>query len=366
MSVEGGGAVPEGAERVDLTGRHVIPGLIDAHAHLNDLWADPEVTDEAARLEAGLLLFARYGVTTVNSLGGEPEIAGAVREGLPGEAPGRARLFFAGDVVTGPTPEEAVRQVRANAERGVDWIKIRVDDNLGSTEKMAWPTVAAVIEAAHGRGLRVASHLFYLEDAERLLELGTDLVAHSVRDLPLPRALAARMREDGVCYVPTLTREITTFAYAERPDWFDDPFFQRWAHPGQVARVTDPDFQARMAASPAAERYRQALVQAQENLAVVEGAGAPIAFGTDSGPAGRFPGYLQHLELELMVEAGLTPEQALVAATSAAAECLDASDVGVLEAGRWADFLVLRGDPLEDIRETRSLEAVYIGGGRIQ
>jgi imidazolonepropionase-like amidohydrolase len=366
VSVEAGGAVPEDADRVDLSGRYVIPGLIDAHAHLNDLWADPDVTDQQSGLESTLLLFARYGVTTVNSLGGEPEAAGAVRDGLPGKAPGRARFFFAGDVVTGPTPEEAVRQVRANAERGVDWIKIRVDDNLGSTEKIAWPTVAAVIEAAHGRGLRVASHLFYLEDAERLLELGTDLVAHSVRDLPLPRSTAARLREDGVCYVPTLTREITTFAYAERPDWFDDPFFQRWAHPGQVAAVTDPDFQARMAASPAAERYRQALVQAQENLVVLSEAGAPIAFGTDSGPAGRFPGYLQHLELELMVEAGLTPEQALLAATSGAATCLDASDVGILEAGRWADFLVLGEDPLEDISYTRSLEAVYVGGARIQ
>lgn len=366
VSVEAGGVVPEGAEVVDLSGTFVIPGLIDTHAHVTGLWAEAGVSDERARLESDLLLFARYGVTTVNSLGGEPAAAGAVRDAGAGEAPGRARLFFAGDVVTGPTPEEAVEQVAANADRGVDWIKMRVDDNLGSSEKMAWSTVEAAIDAAHERGLRVATHLFYLDDAERLLDLGTDLVAHSVRDVAVPASFAARLAAEGVCYVPTLTREVTTFVYATRPDWFDDPFFQSWASPVQVAAVTDPEYQARMAASPAAARYREALSQAQSNLAVLHEAGAPVAFGTDSGPAARFPGYLQHLELQLLVEAGLSPEQALTTATSRAAECLAANDVGVLEAGRWADFLVLGADPSADITNTRSLEAVYVGGGRIQ
>ena len=366
VSVETGGAVPEGAEQVDLSGSFVIPGLIDAHAHVSGLWADPSVTDEQARLEADLLLFARYGVTTVNSLGGEPASATAVRGAQDDEAPGRARLFFAGDVVTGPTPEEAVQQVVANAERGVDWIKMRVDDNLGTAEKMSWPTIEAAITEAHDRGLRVATHLFYLDDAERLLDLGTDMVAHSVRDAEVPASFAARLQADGVCYVPTLTREVTTFVYASRPAWFDEPFFQRWANADQVAAVTDPAFQARMAASPAAARYREALVQAQTNLEIVEVAGAPIGFGTDSGPGARFPGYLQHMELQLMVDAGLTPERALITATSAAAACLSLDDVGVLEAGRRADFLVLGADPLADIANTKSLEAVYVGGGRIQ
>lgn len=370
VSVVANGEVPDGADRVDLTGRFVMPGLIDTHAHANGLWAPDEsapdeTTTDEARLEASLLLFARYGVTTVNSLGGAPQGAAAIRGRQDREGPGRARLLFAGDVVTGPTPEEAVAQVSANAERGVDWIKLRVDDNLGSAEKMPWATVEAAIAAAHERGLPVATHLFYLDDARRLLELGTDLVAHSVRDAPVDDALISRLRGDGVCYVPTLTREVTTFVYATRPEWFDDPFFQRWAHPGQVARVTDPDFQARMAESEAARRYREALVVAQANLATVVDGGAPVAFGTDSGPAGRFPGYLQHLELELMVEAGLTPRQALESATTGAATCLALDDVGRLDAGRWADFLVLGADPLADIANTRSLEAVYVGGARI-
>ena len=366
VSVEAGGAVPEGAAEVSLEGRWVIPGLIDAHAHATGHWAPAEVSDPVARLEGDLLLFARYGVTTVNSLGGAPEGAGGVRAAQDEPAPGRARLRYAGQVVTGPTPDEARAQVAANAERGVDWIKLRVDDNLGTAEKMAWPTVQATLDEAHARGLRVATHLFYLEDARRLLEMGTDLVAHSVRDVPVTAALAEELRTRGVCYVPTLTREVTTFAYAERPDWFDDPFFQRWASASEVEAVTDPAFQARMAASPAAARYREALVQAQENLATLVEAGAPVAFGTDAGPATRFPGYLQHMELALMVEAGLTPAQALEAATGGAAACLGLDGVGTLEPGRWADFLVLTADPLADIGATKTLEAVYVGGGRIE
>ncbi len=366
VSLESGGAVPEGAEVVDLAGRFIMPGLIDAHAHVSGLWAPEGVTGEEARLEADLLLFARYGVTTVNSLGGAPPAAVAVRRAQEEPAPGRARLLFAGAVVTGPTPDEAVAQVAGNAEMGVDWIKMRVDDNLGITDKMPWETVEAAISEADMRGIRVATHLFYLEDAHRLLELGTDLVAHSVRDLPVDDALVDRLRTDGVCYVPTLTREVTTFVYALRPEWFDDPFFQRWADDRQVARVLDPEFQERMAQSEAARRYREALVQAQENLATLVNGGAPVAFGTDSGPPGRFPGYLQHLELDLMIEAGLTPQQALEMATSGAAACLGLDDVGRLEAGRWADFLVMGADPLEDVSRTRSLEAVYVGGALIE
>lgn len=366
VSISAGGPVPSGASRVDLAGKYVIPGLIDTHAHVSGLWADSSAVDERARVESDLLLFARYGVTTVNSLGGEPAAATAVRSDQDREAHGRARLFFAGDVVTGPTPEEAVAQVVANADRGVDWIKMRVDDNLGSSAKMPWPAVEAAIEAAHDRGLRVATHLFYLADAERSLDLGTDLIAHSVRDVAVTEAFAARLRADGVCYVPTLTREVTTFVYATRPEWFDDPFFQRWANAAQVAAVTEPAYQQRMAASPAAARYREALTQAQSNLAILHDGGAPIGFGTDSGPAGRFPGYLQHLELQLMVDAGLTPAEALMSATSGAAACLASADVGVLEAGRWADFLVLGADPLSDIANSKSLEATYVGGGLVR
>ena len=366
VSVDTEGAVPEGAEVVELDGRWIIPGLIDVHAHVTGGWADASVEDDTARMARDLLLFARHGVTTVNSLGGAPlEAAAYLRDTEDRPAPGRARLQFAGEVVTGPGPEEAVDQVSANARGGVDWIKLRVDDNLGTTDRMAWDAVEATLAEAAILGIPVATHIFYRADALRLLKMGTGMIAHSVRDLPVEPSFAEALEEAGACYVPTLTREITTFAYAERPDWFDDPLFKRWADSATIARVTDPEFQARMAGSSAAEGYRAGLEVARTNLATLHEAGAPVAMGTDAGPATRFPGFLEHRELEMMVDAGLEPREALTAATAHAAACLGRADIGVLERGRWADFLVLSEDPLADITATRALEAVYIGGGRV-
>ena len=120
----------------------------------------------------------------------------------------------------------------------------------------------------------------------------------------------------------------------------------------------------RMAASSTAARYREALGQAQRNLKILVDAGVAVAFGTDAGPATRFPGYFEHMELDLMVEAGLTPEQALTSATRVAASCLQMPDVGTLEPGKSADLLVLGADPLADISATKTLERVYIAGNQ--
>jgi imidazolonepropionase-like amidohydrolase len=166
------------------------------------------------------------------------------------------------------------------------------------------------------------------------------------------------------CYVPTLVRDVSTFVYADRPEWFDDPFFREYAHLGQMQGTTAPGFVANQR-STSANAYRTALGQAQRNLKALSDAGLPVAFGTDAGPAARFPGYFQHMELQLMVDAGLTPEQALLSATSVAATCLRLDDVGTLAPGKRADFLVLGSDPLQDIQATRQLERVYIGGAVI-
>ena len=256
--------------------------------------------------------------------------------------------------------------VAENAAADVDWMKIRVDDNLGTVNKMPWEAVQAVHDATHERGLRLATHLFYLDDAKRLLRMGTDLVAHSIRDAEVDDELIGLLRESGACYVPTLTREVSAFVYTTRPDFFDDPFFQEEAKGSEVERVSEPAFMQAMGESRAAALYREGLGQALVNLKRLSDAGIPIAFGTDAGIPGRFPGYFEHLELELMVEAGLTPEQALASATRVAASCLEMSEVGTLEAGHWADLLVLGANPLEDIKATKTLEKVFIAGNEIR
>jgi imidazolonepropionase-like amidohydrolase len=198
-----------------------------------------------------------------------------------------------------------------------------------------------------------------------VLDMGSDLIAHSVRDRRVDDAFVARLLNSDVCYVPTLTREMSTFVYGDRPDFFNDAFFLEAASRSEMRRLSDAQFMRRMADSPVAAAYRRALEQAQENLRILVGSGVPVAFGTDSGPAGRFPGYFEHIELYLMIEAGLTPREALLSATSVAADCLDLAEVGTLEAGKWADFVVLREDPVEDIMATRSIVSVYVAGNEV-
>ena len=354
---------PRGATIVPLDGKYVIPGLIEAHGHVTGAWAPEEVTDPVERVRGDLLLYARYGVTTVNSLGDDAPTLAARDAASPTDP--RARLLVAGPVVAANDAAGARAAALANADAGVDWLKLRVDDNLGTAQKMPWEAVSAVIEVGRERGLRVATHLFYLEDAKRLLELGTGLVAHSVRDTDVDPDFIASLRASGVCYVPTLVREVSTFVYAERPEWFDDPFFVAHANRAEVARASDPAFMTAMGESASAAAYRVALVQAQRNLKVLSDEGLPIAFGTDAGPTARFPGYFEHMELQLMADAGLTPEQILRSATGVAAECLALPEVGTLVPGKWADFLVLGADPLQNIQATRQLERVFIGGSEV-
>ena len=344
--------IPRGAERIALDGNFVIPGLINAHGHVNE--------------PRDLRTYAAYGVTTVFSLGGEPATVFAARADQETPALDRARVFLAGPVLTPRTPAEARAQVADVAGQVVDIVKIRVDDNLGTTQKMSPEVYGAVIDESHKRGMRVAAHLFYLSDARSLLAAGADLVAHSIRDADVDADLIAALEARDVCVSPTLMREISTFVYESTPDFFADPFFLAHANPEWVATLRDTARQRATRASPAAQRYKVALEVASRNLKRLADAGAPIAMGTDTGPTGRFQGYFELMELELMVKAGLTPRQALAAATRDAARCMKLDrDLGTLEPGKWADFVALDADPLANISNVRRISSVWIAGNKI-
>ena len=345
--------IPPAATRVDVAGRTIMPGMINAHGHVNDvrgLKASPEFyTPE--HIKHQLAVYARYGVTTVFSLGGDGPAGVRVRDE---KAASIARLFVAGPVIASPDPEAGRRAVDGVKAMNADLVKIRVDDNLGAGTKMPAEAYRAVIDQAHTQGLKVAAHIFYLEDATAVLAAGGDFIAHSVRDLPVDRAFIDLLKARDLCLCPTLMRDVATFVYASRPAFFDDPFFRREADLDTLTALQTPQHQASNRTA-SAERYKAGLEVAKANLKKLKDAGIRIAMGTDTGPAGRFQGYFEHLELEHMVAAGLTPMQAVVAATGDAARCMNVADrIGTLKPGLEADFLVLARNPLDDITNTRS------------
>ena len=361
-------AVPAGATRVDVKGKTLLPGLVNAHGHVaatTGLRSDP-ASYTRDNLTRQLRTYAQYGVTTVFSLGDDQALGFELRNEQAIGPLDRARLFVAGAVITGATAEEARAMASKVADMKPDLLKIRVDDNLGSTRKMPEPAWRAVIDEAHQRNLKVAVHIYSLADAKATLEGGADFIAHSVRDVPVDEGFIAMLKSREVCYSPTFTREISTFMYDATPTWVDDPFFVKGVTPDIIAQLKDSKRQAQIrngAGWKAGQQYKAGLEVAKRNLKTLVDRGVRIAFGTDTGPPARFQGFFEHLELELMVEAGLTPMQALVSATGDAARCHQrAGQFGTLAPGAAADLLILGANPLDHIRNTRSIEQVWING----
>ena len=361
-----GVTIPAGAQRVSLAGKTVIPGLVNAHGHVGNTVGMEQGHYSAEHVTRDLKTYAAYGITTVFSLGDDQAAGIAARDTQRTPSLDRARLFVAGPVLGPKSVEDARKLVDEDAAMKVDIVKIRVDDNLGATPKMAPEIYKAVIDEAHKKGLRVAVHLFYLEDAKAVLDAGADFIAHSVRDVPVDDAFVAMLKRRNVCYCPTLMREVSTFVYESTPSWFTDPFFLKHADMVAVDALKQPARQQAMANSKPAQRYKAGLEVANRNLKKLSDAGVTIAMGTDTGPPARFQGYFELMELEMMAKAGLTPRQVLASATRDAARCmkLDA-ELGTLEPNKWADFVVLDADPLTDISNVRKISGVYVAGNSV-
>jgi imidazolonepropionase-like amidohydrolase len=358
--------IPAGARRVPLGGKTIMPGLVNAHGHVGDTVGLEGSRYSADNVARDLRLYADYGVTTVVSLGGDGPPSFATRDAQRTPGLDRARLFVAGPVLAPKTPEEARTLVDRDAAMKVDIVKIRVDDNLGTTPKMTPEIYRAVIDQAHKDGLRVAVHMFYLADAKALLDAGADFIAHSVRDAAVDREFITALKKRDVCYCPTLMREVSTYVYESSPPFFDDPFFLQHADRATVDLLRDPKRQEAMRHSASAQRYKAALAVANRNLKTLSDAGVTIAMGTDTGPPARFQGYFEQLELEMMAKAGLTPRQVLASATRDAARCMKLdTEVGTIEPGKWADLVVLTADPLADIKNTRAIDSVWIAGNQV-
>ena len=334
--------IPEGAARMDLGGKTVMPAIVNAHIHL-----DPERDARTEQLQH----MAYYGASLVVSLGhDEGDAPFAMRNEI---VPDGARSQTAGRGITTPEPgrsevphwvtteEEAREAVRELAAQQVDIVKIWVDDRGGQYERLSPELYGAVIDEAHANGLRVAAHVFRLEDAKGLLRAGIDAFAHGIRDMDVDDELVDLWRErPDVVLVPNLPGP----GVVEEFDWLS----------GRVTAERIAEMNASSTDRPAAQESFG--IQAR-NLVRLSQEGVKVAFGTD----GSSP-WAVHQELADMVRTGMTPADVIVAATSASAEFVGADDLGTIGAGRSADFLVLDANPLDDITNTRAISAVYLRG----
>jgi imidazolonepropionase-like amidohydrolase len=375
---------PEGSVRVDLAGRTVIPALINLHGHPGWLVGARFAADNYSRdsILEDLRRYAYFGVGAVVAQGTDPgDVARTIQEEQRrGELAG-ARLFTAGRGITAKggwptvlpalaavpyqvtTEQEARTAVAELAAQRVDLVKIWVDDNLGRIPKLTPEVYRAVVEEAQRHGLRVVAHVFTLADAKDLIRSGVAGLVHSVRDRDVDAELIELMKERNAFYVPTLTAHESTFVYADAPPWLSSASM-RDAYPladiaGELSR---DQFVEGIRKNPDLPKFREQYAVAQRNLEALAEGGVRIGFGTDTGTANRFVGYFEHRELELMVEAGLTPMEAIAAATGTSAGVLGVSDIGTIAPAQQADFIVLAGNPLEAIANTRDIVSVYRAG----
>src|SRR5215469_14770003 len=268
-----GTAVPSDAEVVNYTGKTIIPGLISDHSHVGifvGLKAAPENYNRDAILRQ-LKQLEAYGVTTVMALGLNGPLFYELRPELhAGRIPG-ADLFRAdqGIGVVGGQPSAAVvpvgenqvsrpdtvemarESIRQMAARKTDMVKIWLDSAGGLMPKLKPEVYSAVIDEAHKNGLRVAAHIYDLDDAKAVVRAGVDVIAHGVRDKPVDPEFIDMMKARSVWYISTIVLDYTNFIFADQPPWTREPFLQRALHPAVRAQLDDADYRERTLALPA-------------------------------------------------------------------------------------------------------------------
>lgn len=368
--------VPAGAEVIDARGKFVIPGLADMHNHLEDggIGRQQNLAGNLARLLAA-------GVTTVF----DPSVSDAdftkLKSAAAADSSSYARFFGTGPGITAegdqlgarnpkPATVADARTVVMNLKAlNVDAIKVMRDDLSWSStrrmEPMTMEVLQAVVDEAHRQGLKVFAHAPQLARAKEALRAGVDGLLHGIIDEPVDDEFLALMKKNEAAYVPTLilfedVADVSAAARRQAPLW-DALQFQPAALYDLLTAPPNVRFFQLLFDNASSTRQRLPLLRA--NLKAVGGAGVPVVMGSDTGFVGVLLGAATQLEMELMVEAGLTPADVLRAATLNAARMIGKeSELGSIEAGKQADLLILNANPLDDIRAMRRIHRVIKGG----
>ena len=367
-SIENGYVTPEGAEIIDLTGSYVLPGLIDSHVHLQHELSPTRRLDNMTRGSADDALqgaaFAQItlmaGFTTVQDVGGDLEASVALRDAQRNGWIAGPRMRVAGPAVT-PTgghgdingynldimhafsspaacngPADCRRAVRELVRARVDVIKITATGGVlsqtaaGTEQQFFADELESIVQSAHMMGRQVTAHAHGVTGINAFLAAGGDSIEHGTY---LDDASIRLFRENGAYLIPTVIAGVTVAELAETADWMTPEVRQK-------SREVGPNMLAML---------RRAHT-----------GGVRIAFGTDSGVSAHGQ---NAREFQLMVEAGMTPMEAITAATVNAADHLQmGDDIGTIEPGKYADIVAVAADPLDDISVLMDLQFVMQGG----
>jgi imidazolonepropionase-like amidohydrolase len=389
--------VPARSSVIDAAGKYIIPGLVDLHAHGTN--------------DAALAMYLFYGVTSVLQLGGTGASTEAIRDLRARRAAGTVRAPYiygtgghltlhgthpiytifpasvrdAADSIAAATPledpanlyplgigvslirtgEAARKAVRERAAGGMDAIKITVESGpppFGEHRpRMPVEMIREIVDEAAVHGLPVFAHISSVPELEAAIQGGASTLAHAVGDGAGPEHL--RMLVDGgVGVTPTLAWFYAAHRYLDDPTLLDDSFLRTGVTEEEIERAhASPMFRQ----EGLRDFMRTRLTEALRHVGEAHRAGVTIGLGTDAGNPFNFPGFSAHVEMQLLAEAGLTPMEVIVAATRNGAELLGRGQAfGTLEPGKRADLLILGANPLDDTRNTRSLEVV-VSEGRV-
>lgn len=381
-------AASPGVTRVDLTGKTVMPALVDIHNHLG--WMNQK-TNRATKTSYTRALvvdhlqrYAYFGIAATLSMGLDrwdvnPDLPYDLRHEI---LPNAARFLTVGRGIAatpmaGPpadyrlgvpygaqTEAEGIALVHALHARNVELIKIWVDDRNKTVPKLAVPVYEAIINEAHRSGMRVVAHIFTLDDGKQLLKSGVDGFAHGVRDRDVDEEYLALLKQHPKTWLgPNLPdRTIATAEASAQIDWLTGAL-----PPSQITRMRDELASRKAETSSAIPSPGTASsgtgadafgIQCR-NLKKVHDAGMIIGLGTD---ANEDIGWGAHTQLTDMVFCGLTPAEAIVSGTRTAADILKLDDLGTVAPGKSADFIVLDANPLDNIMNTRRIHTVYLRG----